>query len=326
MAGTSDWELRELADADVPSLLACQRASFGERAKTAEQLRWAAGPPGTSQRAVVAVRDCRVVAACAGIPARTWVGGEERTCVQLVDLMVHPDERGGLAGGRLYRGVAAAFFELYGAQGGDAVHYGWPIPAARRLGERYLEYAFVREELVLVRSLEGELAEAPEAVEVLEDFGEDLRWLWDRCTTDFAAATVRDAAWARWRFLQRPGVDYLALGVRRGGHLRGLAVLRTTAWDWPGVLPLVDWLVPSAEPEVADLLEAAVARAARRAGAERVATLVPPTHAAFAGLQERGWCARPSPYTLFLRSFTAGIDADLWRDGAWLTLADTDLA
>ncbi len=326
MAGASNWELRELKDADVPALLDCQRAAFGERAKTAEQLRWAAGPPGTTRRALVAVKDGRVIAACAGTPVRTWIGGAERTCVQLVDLMVHPVERGGLAGGRLYRDVAAAFFELYGEQGGDAVHYGWPIPAARRLGERYLGYAFVREELVLERSLEGGFAAASGAVEVLEDFGEDLRWLWDRCATGFAAATVRDASWARWRFLQRPGVDYLALGVRREGHLRGLAVLRTTPWDWPGVLPLVDWLVPAAEPEVAGALDAAVADAARDAGAQRLATLVPPTHEAFARLQELGWSARPSPYTLFLRSFAAGIDADLWRDGAWLTLADTDLA
>lgn len=326
MAPPERIELRELTDADIPSLLACQRAAFGERAKTEAQLAWAAGPPGLPRRAVVALRGERVVAACTGVPARTWLGGEERVCVQHVDLMVHPEERAGLAGGRLYREVAGAFLERYGVQGTDAVHYGWPIPAAQRLGERFLEYAFVREELVLVRPVAAVLTPPPSAVEVQHEFGDDLRWLWDRCATSFGAATIRDAAWAEWRFLRRPGVDYLALGVRREGHLRGLAVLRTNAWDWEGVLPLVDWLVPADEPEIAAQLDAAVARAARAAGAERVVTLVPPTHATFDELQALGWRAQPSPYTLLMRSFVPGIDADDWREQAWLTLADTDLA
>lgn len=318
-------EFRELRDGDLPSLLECLRAGFGAEAPDEAAWRWSAGPPGLPRRAFVALRGTRVVALYAGRPARTWLGGEERLCVQSIDLVVHPEERSGLAGGRLHRDLARAYFAEYGTRQGDAVHFGWPVPAARRIGEGALENLFVRDELALVQEL-GEPPPAPSGVEVLTDFGEDLRWLWDRCAPGWGAAAIRDAAWARWRFLERPGVSYLPLGVRRDGILRGLAVLRTTPWSQAGALPLVDWLVPDDEPQVAAALEAAARRTALDHGGERLVGLLPPWSDSFQALQGLGWRVHPTPYAQLFRSFDRRVGVEDWAASAWLTLADTDLA
>jgi len=323
--GEPSLEIRELRDGDLPALLACLRAGFGARAHDGEAWRWSAGPPGLPRRAFVALRGERVAALYAGRPVRTWLLGEERLCVQSVDLVVHPEERGGLGGGRLHRAVGRAYFDEYGGRAGDAVHFGWPIPAARRLGEGTLRNRLVRDELVVVRELLDPPPASPE-VERLADFGEDLRWLWDRCAPAWGAAAIRDAAWARWRFLARPGVEYAPLGLRREGILRGLAVVRLTPWSLPGALPLVDWLVPDDEPEVAAALEAAARGLARERGAARLVAMLPPWSAAFAELQGRGWRVHPAPYAQLLRSFDPRVDEDGWRSWCWQTLADTDLA
>lgn len=323
---TRPLEIRELRDEDLPSLLDCLRAGFGERAHDEASWRWSSSPPGLPRRAFVGLREGRVVGLYAGRPTRTWLGGEERLCVQSVDLVVHPDERRGLGGGRLHRAIADAYFDHYGERGEDAVHFGWPVPASRRLGQGVLGYRLVRDELVLVRELGGAPPEDGPAVERLDSFGEDLRWLWDRCAPEWGAAALRDAAHARWRYLERPGVGYVPLGVRREGLLRGLAVVRTTPWSVEGALPLLDWLVPAEEPEVAGALLSAAERVAAEAGARRLVVLLPPWSAAFADLQERGWRAHPTPYAQLFRSFDRRFDADGWREWAWLTLADTDLA
>lgn len=325
-AASQRWEIREWRAADADAWLACQRASFGEScAKSRADWQHGFDPGGLPTRGIVAVQDDRILAAYIGVPTRTWFAGEERICVQPVDLMLHPDMRRGLGAHRLHRAVAEAFFERYGTGAGDLMHYGWPVPAARRFGRRMLGYDFVREELCLVRDVPAQADDASE-VQELREVGEDLRWLWDRCAGSFGLSTIRDAAWARWRFLEHPSVDYSLLGVKRDGVLRGLAVVRNSPWHWAGTLALVDWLVPDGEPQVALQLQAAVDDAARELGRARVATWIPESSVPFVRFQDQGWRVQTTPYQLLVKSFDRRLDADWVRQHAWLTLADSDLA
>jgi len=196
-----------------------------------------------------------------------------------------------------------------------------------------MHYGLVREELCLVRDVAapmetspGERGQSLDEVEELDGSGEDLRWLWDRCASEWGAATIRDAAWFHWRFLERPGIDYTLLGVRRDGILRGVAVLRETPWSWEGALPVCDWLVPRDEVQVAALLEEALRHRAASAGCRRLVTIFPSSSHAFELFQDMGWRVTPTPYRLVARAYERTIDLDWLRESWWYTLADSDLA
>ncbi len=335
----SAYEIREWRAEDAEPWLACQRACFSdERAKTRAE--WAylfhggdhglqAEAPGT--RGVLAIQGDQVLAACVGMPSRTWFDGQERTCVHWVDLMVHPAQRTGLAGQRLHTEVAQAFFARYGEAAGDLMHHGWPIASARRFGERFLGYQLVREELCLLREVPELLPPADPAVlrlraEDLVQWEEELRWLWERCAGEWGLSAIRDAQWMRARFLEHPSVNYRLLAVRTDGILRAVAVVRETPWHWPGALALCDWLVPSEEHAVAAQLEGAVQQTARELGLDRVVTLVPPFAGAFHWFQGQGWRVHPTPYHWLIRSFDRRLDPAWIHRHGWFTLADSDLA
>lgn len=320
-------ELREMRDGDLDGVLDLARKCFGpDRAKDRGAFEWAFQRPGIERRGFVAVRDGQVLGAYLGIAQRMWIGGEERWCVQPVDLMVDPEARRGLQQRGLYLELASAFIDGYGTRGTDALHYGWPIPAARRSGQRLLGYELLREEMALVRDLTDAPRDVPGDVIALTEFGEDMRWLWDRCAGAWGGATIRDADWVRWRFVERPDCDYHLLGVHDGECLRGFAALRETPWEVPDVLPLCDWLVPGDEPEVAEWLEAGVRQRAAELGATHVATLLPDSSTAFASFQELSWRVRPTAHLSVVRSYDSRYDVDWLRRHWWYTLADSDLA
>lgn len=323
-------EIRPLdAARDADSLLATWATVFGRERRRAEwEHQVLANPAGT--RVFVAAHEGRVVAQYAGVPSRVWIDGAERIFTQSVDSLVHPDFRLGLKRPGLFVDVARAYFDHFGVRGSDAVHYGWPLEAAWRIGKRFLDYECVREEVVLVRDLAGDAA-APSAPEFTIDevapVGEELRWLWERCCASWGASSIRDAAFYAWRFSAHTGIEYRLLGARdAGGTLCGLAVLRRGDWLTPGSRALCDWLVPRAERAASRELESAVLREATRDGGRRVVTLIPEWSPHFLTLQDRGWRVHPAPYRLAARSFDRRLDHLFLREHWWLTLADSDLA
>jgi len=320
-----EYEIRELCDEDADSVLATFAAAFG-RERARDEWEWAFRQNPAGRRAFVAVRDGRVAAQYAGMPARAWALGEEHVFVQAVDAMVHPEHRRGLQNPGLFVRTAQACFEACGAPGGDAVHYGWPIAPAARVGRRFLDQELVREELVLVRSIASGWRRLPDGVERLERFDEQALWLYERCCGEWGASVVRDAARLSWRYLEHPRRRYACLGARDGeGLLRGLAVLREGSWTQAGALPLCEWLVPAGEREVGERLERAVLAAAAAQGAERVVALFPDWSPWFGAFQERGWRVHPSPYELVARSFERRIDAGWLVAHWWYQLGDSDL-
>jgi len=318
--------VREWREEDLGSLLECARSVFGAgREKSRAEWAWAFARPGLPRRGFVAVEGERVVGAYLGQSQRLRLMGEERRCAQVVDLMVHPDARGGLGRRSLHRELGRAFIGTYGERGEDALHYGWPVAAARRSGHRQLGYELLREESCLLRGVDAPSGALPAGVEALEALGPAVDRLAARCATA-PAQVPRDAAWLRWRFLERPACEYRLLGVPEGDELLGIAALRTTPWDWGGALPICEWLVPPAESAVAEALERAVAEEAAARGARELVALLPDSTEGFGAFQGRGWRVRPTPYVSVVRAHAAGVDAD-WLRRHWdYSLADSDLA
>jgi len=323
---TTRYTFRELRMEDLASWLETRARCFPEDAPMDEECfhrLYTSNPAGG--RILVAVEGEEVVASYAAQPLRVRVGEELRSFSHVVDSMVHPEHRRGLKNPGLFVRTAETFFERY--QDMDAVHYGWPVERALKVGRRFLEYRVLREELALVREI-GEETEEP-ALEVVEldSLGPEVLALWERCAHKWEASAVRDADFLRWRFMEHPQRSYSVLACRAAdGTLAGLCVVGLDELHSKGARALADWLVPLESSEVAISLERAAVARAKASGGERLVASLPPWSDDFKMFQERSWRVQSTPYSLCARSFERRIDLDLLGRGWWLTFADGDLA
>ena len=326
MTEEARYVFRELRAEDLDSWLETRRLCFPADAVMDEEGFHRAhtlNPAGG--RVLVGVCGEEVVSSYVAQPMRVRLGTEDVYFCHVVDSMVHPEHRKGLKNPGLFVRTAQAFFDRFGDM--DAVHYGWPVERAQRIGRRFLEYKVVREELALVCELGPDSGAAEGDVVELTEAGPEVFALWERCALRWEASAVRDADYLRWRFFEHPNRRYTVLAARAAdGSLEGLCVVGEDELQAEGARALVDWLVPADAPEVAARLEAAArSRAAASGGVHLVASL-PPWSAEFAAFQARGWRVQATPYSLCARSFDRRVDHDLLSRGWWLTLADGDLA
>lgn len=324
------YEIREFRDGDETSLLETFNEVFaheaGYRPRTLAEWEWAFRRNPAGRRIWVGVHEGRVVAQFAGVPIRTWVAETEQTFVHCVDSMSHPDHRKGLKRPGLFLTVAQEYFANYGGVDRDWVHFGLPIEEAARIGDKFLDYDVVRNQVVLVREREPESPAMPPEVEVVERFDHQAKWVYDRCCGEWQASAIRDADFMNWRFLDHPRHTYVPFGVRDGdGLLRGVAVYRKASWVLDDVAFVVDWMVPPDEPEVADLLLRAVRARAHEDGARAVALWIPEWHRWFSLLQERGFLVHPTTYCMRVRTFHPKYGELRLRDGWWYQMSETDL-
>jgi len=333
------YEIRPYEPGDRDGILATFNRVFAEDAgrppRTVEEWEWtyAANPAG--RRVWVAVDGDVVAAHYAALPARVRLDGEEALFGQIIDSMVHPDYRRGLKRPGLFVTVAQRMLEATCAPDKMVVTYGWPTPEAWRVGKAWLDYEMVRREASLTRSPGAGPRETPAGVVELADAGTEVDALYERCAAAWGASTIRDAAWLRWRVLERPGRPYRVFAVPRApgipgtpGAERGLAgyaVYRTGDWPVPGSAVLCDWLVPEDERGAGDLLlEACLARA-RVDGASTVVAGFPGWSAWFLRFQERGFFVGPSEYLMSGRNTHPRYDMFWLRDHWWYQALDLDL-
>ncbi len=326
-----DYEIREVGDGDGPSL-----RRFVDRLRAGAQSRAApmgegfyvaqANGSAAERRAFVALHGGEVVACFAGRALRTLVGGEERTFVRGLDGACLSEHAAALGGAHLPVRVAQAYFEHYGGLERDLVHFGLPGEEAARAGDRELAYEVVRNQLLLVRDLEDGSGALPAGVELLAGFDHQARWLYDRCCGAWGASAVRDDAFLNARFLDRPERGYAAFGARDdAGLLRGAAVYRRAACALGDAAFAVDWLVPEDEPDVAEVLVAALEARALEDGASALVLTAPEWSYWFAELQEHGFRVHPTELVLRARAFHPKLGTLWLRDSWWYQLAETDL-
>jgi hypothetical protein len=331
---TGAVEVRTLRASDEGPLIEAWNSVFAGagKARSLDWVRWSTRvllAPGklatTLRRIVVARTSAEVVAAAVGIPAPTWIDGREHVFTHVGDVFVRPAARRGLAREGLALRTVRALLEVCEQEGGDALVYGWPIRAHARLGRRLLGYEKVMGQVVLGRALGAREVAAPEVLRV-EDYGRAATWLWERCASRWPGSTCRDAAWLRWRYLQRPDVHYDGLVLPGEDETwRGLCVLAPGGFLGEDVGLIADWLVPEDDLEAADVLTSAAAAHAARRGARALGVILPAWSPWFSYFQELGWRVHPSELELHFRPFHARFDAAFLRDGWWYQLGDGDL-
>lgn len=331
-------QIRPYRKGDEEEILRCFNETFARLdpefvPRTLEDWRWEFERNPAGQRIFLALdSEGHVVAQYAATPERVWLEGREVTFSQIVDSMSHPDYRRALMGEKsLFVRVAEPFFEAFGGSERDVVMYGYPIPAAWRIGRKYLNYEMVRETNILYRRLErsGPDPSMPPGYEVTLESSVDA-WadpLWNAMRDGFKCCGFRDARTLKWRYLDKPRVRYEIAVVRRTGETtpRGFLVYRYGNFLKPDTAILCDWFVPVSDLQAGQALLAWYDARARSDGAAYQLGVLPGSNAWFAILQDYGFHVGPTQYFMVSRHFVKRYDP-LWLRSNWYyTLGDTDL-
>lgn len=334
MSSAPAYEIRAYRPGDEHAILMAFNRIFaavdpGFRPRTLSEWRWLYERNPSGRRIYLAVHeDGRVLAQYAGIPQRVRLDGEASYFSQSVDSMSDPEFRR-LAREPLFVQAGRAYDANFGGTGPekDTLMWGFPVPAAFRIGRRALKYELIRQQHKLSAPLAriqppGSVLEAQELSAVPPETDE----LFARLAPERRGLAVRDRAQLCWRYDENPNHRYRLAGVRRAGELAGLAVYRKAAFDLVEDGLLVDWLAPAEDPDVRAALVAWVLAAARAEGCERLTTLFPETAPEWVAFQRLGLRVHATRYFLVAWSFSRRHDlAWMWRHW-YYTLGDTDLA
>ena len=303
--------------------------------RTLEQWRWAYLQNPAGHRISLAVaEDGTVASQYAGMPMLHDTPFGEELFVHCVDSMTHPAYRKGLQAKSLFVETCLPFW-AHGKEIGDALFYGFPVDAAYRIGQRYLDYVMMRIIDYLIRDVAAGELRAPAGVDVqrVGEVPDDVGELYAVVRAEKRGQCVlrRDVRYLRWRYVDNPQRgDYALWCARRSGRLAGFMVTKPKHGLAPDSATIADWLVPSGDAEAVDALLAAAVRSQREEGKERLLAVFPPWSPEASALIARGFRDVPSATWLQRRlihnvnkpAITPQFLAQSW----WYTLGDSDLA
>jgi hypothetical protein len=163
----------------------------------------------------------------------------------------------------------------------------------------------------------------------VECFGSRHDALWERTANELVCATVRDASYLNWKYVNRPGQSFRRLELIDGEAVRGVAVWMFREPD--GVYNyrrafLVDLVAPQSDPQ---LLRAVIRAAVAEVADEADALLCLHVGAGLtAALRECGFFVR-DPERFLLADPGAFTDEErklLLTEGSWfVTQGDSDI-
>jgi len=320
------YEIRRYRPGDEGAVLETFNRVFAEghpefEPRGLDEWRWQYEENPAGMRLGLAMAGDVVAASFASQPNRVLADGREVIFCQIIDSMTHPDHRRGLKRPGLF--VETARWTM--ADYGDPVFFGYPNREAWRMGRRFLNYDFVRQQSVLVRELGPLSPSVPAEVEEVTSFGPEVARLDRRCAAEWGASVVRDEAYLNWRFARNPRFTYRIFVVREGAELAGYAVYRQGDWPLPGVGLLVDFLVPSGSLAVGELLSQAALAAARADDVAMVVQILPEWSPWSARFQEWHWRHFATDYVMGGLIQSPLFDMYYLRDRWWYTLAEMDL-
>jgi hypothetical protein len=331
--------IREYEPGDELAILAafnraCAEVDPGHEARSLEEWRWRYIHNPAGRRLMLALdEEGAVLAQYAGSPQRALFDGQEMILTQGIDSFSVTETRG-LGRRGTFVETGRRFAELYGGPPGmgDPWMWGFPVPRARRVGQRFLGYVPLRSQPLLelksdVSLASGEHARSAEWSE-LELLAPALEDLWRSDGTSDQVLAARGAAELRWRYAEHPRRRYeLALwaGPTTSGSdqpLEGYAVYRAASFQGREVGLICDGLF--GECAVGPLVRWAAA-CARRDGLSELVAMLPPWSRGFEQLQAMGFRVRPSKLLLVGRSYERALPLRTWAERWYYTLGDTDL-
>lgn len=344
-----DFEVRPYRDGDEAQILDLFETCFHHR-RSLDHWRWEflRNPYSPRPRIVVATApNGRIVAHYAAYLNHFYEagrpGGRTLLAQQVGDTMTLPAVRHIGRGQRsLLARCALSFYEHFG-EGQVAFNYGTNVGNIQKFSQRFLRAENV--ETVPFRRLDLDAeVRARLGREVAHGWrngwsvgwalrtetGErpdfpDARWdrLFERVRDTYGFLSCRDARYVRWRYLQRPGFDYLAVALLRWRRLVGWGIFRREGERLLWGDALIDPRYPEA---VVRLLHSAVQSPAGQ-GAASVEGWFPDRPAWLSAELDRlglRWAPEPSDLSLMCVPFTEPDSAQRLRR-LYYTMGDSDL-
>jgi hypothetical protein len=301
--------------------------------RTLAQWRWAYLENPAGHRISLALADDGTVASqYAGMPMLYDTPWGAQRFVHCVDSMTHPAHRQGLRAKSLFVETCMPFW-AHSRTIGDALFYGFPVDAAFRIGQRYLEYEMMTVVDYLIRERAAGPLPPPAGIDVakVDAVPPDVGGLYDDVRSDKVCLLRRDYRWLVWRWVDNPArTDYELWTARRSGRLAGLMVLKPGSGLAPDAATIADWLVPERDAEVRDALLAAAVRRQHDENKQRLLTVFPPWSREANAFAARGFAWTPSANWLQRRLIhnicSPAITPEFLAQNWWYTLGDSDLA
>jgi hypothetical protein len=225
LLGGQRYRLREVTADDAPAVLSLFETVFGERPPDGWYA-WKYGETGLRGRALgLWDEDGALVAHYAGFPRRLLWHGQPVDALQIGDVMVAREKRGLLTRRGPFFQVAVAFFAQWvGTDRPFALAFGFPNERAIRLGVRLGLY----QDLGSVKNLRWParmqrhswLWHSREIFPDDADFESRIDTGWQEMQRNMSNRVlgVRNAAYLRARYINRPGITHHFIHVARRGY------------------------------------------------------------------------------------------------------------
>lgn len=335
-----EWTIRPYRDGDEKGILSLFNAVFTEidpafTPRTLDHWHWAFRDHPMSHHSFVAEDPSgKVIGNYSAVPGTWLYKGDPFTGSQAVDSCVDRAYRRVLKREGLFLSLAGAWFDHWGRPERDRIVYGFPNPAAFRIGTKRLDYRPVHTPVPSYNrnfgqdwiDWLGELGANQVEVREVEQFDPAAVELFDRHHRDLGLVQRRDLAFLDWRYSRCPSWRYRILEARSPGDqtLRGVLVVRA---EWPGreVAPLVDFLIDPTDRAALAALVREAANIASGTGRHCLEAWAPPWSAHARLFEEVGFAQDDSSFNLCIRVFGPPFDEHWAREHWYYTMGDADV-
>lgn len=316
-----DYRLRNCEPADEPALLDLFALVFGQ-ARSSETWRWkfassralSADTLTSDSDSLVALdHHGQIIAHAGALVLPGWFQGKPLPIVQVCDVMVHPDHRGGLGRNNLFTQLLRSLLERLAVRLPGAFGYGFPGQRPYLLGEWAGVYARLEVAVESVLTPHSGWLNPWRARPLAWD-DPRLDQLWVRRRDPAALSLMRDGAYLRWRYADNPVHDYRLTGLSVLGRLAGWVVSREEG----DRRLLVDALVPRSA--IRPALQTAAAQLASESPQSATVIWLPASWR-----QALGDPQHETPVVTAQMCWRSAFDTQTARQALYYTMGDVDI-
>ncbi|HEX6640774.1 MAG TPA: hypothetical protein VF215_06655 [Thermoanaerobaculia bacterium] len=324
--------LRAYEDGDERAILGLFNRYFPHSPRTREHFRWKyQSDPFGKEHISLAFAGAQLAGHYAGYPVPFTLFDErakrhELLAHQIGDTMTDASVRHIGKGPSSVLGRTALHFYEHFCEGRVAFNYGFNVDNIQKFSLRFLRSDRVEHVTYRVAPVPPPIARAERwlrgySFQLVRDTNAEFDEFFDRVAGAYRFCVTRNAAYLRWRYLERPDVPYNLIVVRKWRRMVGWIVFRIIdeRFSWGDAL---------FDPEFPDAVEVALRHVVPSQPVKSIEAWFPPRPRWFdSALVALGFETRPQPQDLSLMCvpFTLGRATDRMREDLYYTWGDSDL-
>lgn len=226
MKNSENFIIRNYKEGDEKQIVSLFQEVFGKE-MTVEQWKWKYLVPGNGRiysKFTEAVSH-GIIGHAGAIPLRGVFKNTTTPFFQIVDVMVHPKERGFLGRKNIFDSMIKILFEDIRKEFPDVFCYGFPGTRPFMLGKRIKVYDQIELASENAKPLHRSLLN-PYKVQLIAWDDDRLDSLWTMLSKNFSLSLVRDKRYLCWRYATNPLFSYQLFGFFLLGKLKGWVVTK----------------------------------------------------------------------------------------------------